>query len=175
MFLPVNRMSKFFSTVQRSTVPVIKMSFYDNPYLLKHKDQFDIYTLTVPLHFYIKDANNKITVYSMNKSWVDYNRNKELVYDYTDKYSEQMITLLNKYTINNQNITPIKSSLCWNTDTLKYTNKSVLPAFVFPKQQNNNKLKINYNPNYDIRTLLKLNQDEDRISCVWNKVAEYYE
>jgi hypothetical protein len=77
--------------------------------------------------------------------------------------------------INNQNIIPIRNSLCWNTEDLKYTKKTLLPAFIFPKQQNSVKKMVNYNPHYDIRTLLKLNNNEDRISCVWNKVAEYYE
>jgi hypothetical protein len=164
-----------FFNHKKNFMPIIKMSFYDNPYLLKSKDQFDIYTLSVPLHLYIKDNENKITVYSMTKSWVDYNRNKDIIYDFTDTYSNQMLTLLNTYTINNQNIIPIKNSLCWSSDNLKYTKKSLLPVYVYPKQQKNNKLKVNYNPMYDIRTLLKLDKGEKSISQVYSPVDEYYE
>lgn len=169
-------MKKFIHTVSNQRYsPVIKISFYDNPYLLKNKDQFDIYTLTVPFHIYLKDSKNKVSVYTMNKNLVEYNKNKDLIYECIDKYSNQMNTLLNNFTVNNQNITPIKSSLCWNTETFKYINKNILPAYVFPKQQNNNKTKINYNPMYEIRTLIKLNKDENSVNNIWNKVAEYYD
>lgn len=177
----INSFSKFhkgageFFAPRKMFMPIIKMSFYDNPYLLKNKDQFDVYTLAVPFHIYLKDNDNKVTVYSMTKSWVDYNRNRDAIYDFTDNYSKQMLTLLNTYTVNNQNIIPIKNSLCWSSDDLKFSKRSLFPMYVYPKQQKNAKLKVNHNPIYDIRTLLKLDRNEKSISQVYTPVAEYYD
>lgn len=171
-------MTKFFKNYCFLTspyMPYISMKFRDNPYLLTDRKQQDIYSLKVPLHIYLKQKDNKVLVYSMTDNWVEYKKNQEfLVSMYPDEYKDRMINLLENYTVNNQNITPVKSSIKWFNDKYNIMNKNILPAFIFPAQEVSKQYMVTKSV-YDIRTLLKLDKDGESISGTWRRVGEFYE
>lgn len=163
---------KNYSFLQSAYMPYIKINFYDNPYLLNTPESFDYYTLKVPLHIYLKTTNNKIIVYSMTQHWVDYNNNKEFLSHCTNRYLPQMKTLINNFTINNQNVKADVRTISSVIDKVTFTSGNNLPAFIFPTQLKNPQYKVNKGF-YDIKTLIRMDKEKESISSIWKKSVSF--
>jgi uncharacterized protein YeeX (DUF496 family) len=164
----------FYSSVKSNYMPYLRFAFYDNPYLLKDKNQYDMYTARIPVHIYCRDKDGKVNIYSMLNSWVDYNNNKEEVYGEPREFLDKVRHLVDNYTINNHNISLLKSSLSFELDKFSTISKNLLPIYIFPEQKRHRQYMVNKGI-YDIKTLLIPSRDGNRISQVWNKVGEFYD
>lgn len=156
-----------------SQIPHVKILFNDNPYLLKDYTQFDFYSLNLPVHLYLKDKNNYIHTYSLFDNYYRYLDNKEVLKDPVYNLFDKVKFILEKYTINNQNINIKDAKLELILRNKNIHNFNHFPMYIYPDQhkvnQYHNYFRVVKSP-YDIKTLLTLNNTHTFISDMYKKI-----
>lgn len=152
------------------TIPQIVVNFNDNPYLLKDYTRFDYYSIMLPVHIYIRNER-KINVYSITRNFYEYKMNQDLLIDPVLRYFSKMKLVLEKHTVNNQNINFNNMNLIVYHKKFHVYNKNHFPLTLYPDQskvnQWNNEFAINKSP-YTISTVLTFNRDCNKISDIYN-------
>jgi hypothetical protein len=147
-------------------IPFLRINFYDNPYLLKNNNDFDLYSLKLPMHIYVEDDRKKIHIYSLSK---DLKNTEDTLRCEVKQYLPYIKNLLNKYTINNQNVILNEDSLAWFIDNTTSIKKHHLPSFIYPIQEKREQHMVTKSK-YDIKTLIKIEDMDYTINGIWKKI-----
>jgi hypothetical protein len=166
----------------RQTIPVVKIHFNDNPYLLKDIRKYDYYSIDIPISLFIKDSKNfsSLHVYSIFDDIYKYQENKEVLKEPINHFYDKIKHLFDRFTINNQNINIKAPSSDGVSPSLKIVykdsviyNHNHIPMYIYPEQQKinqyNNSFKVVKSP-YDIKTLLTYTNGDQIISDIYKKM-----